>query len=303
MAPSQPTLSGPIMPELPEVETVRLGLAPVVEGARISRVALAREGLRFPFPKDLAARLEGRTIVALGRRAKFLLAELDEGSVLILHLGMSGSLRVVGKGEGPGAFHYPRGRPRAHDHVVITLSNGATIIFNDPRRFGLIDLVARADLAKCKHLRGLGTEPLDPAFDAGALARLLAGRRAPLKAALMDQRLIAGLGNIYVCEALHRARLSPRRAAGTLARRDGTPTARADHLAKSIVAVLGEAIVAGGATLRDHRQANGELGYFQHRLRVYDREGEACPNEGCAGVIRRATQSGRSTFFCPRCQR
>jgi formamidopyrimidine-DNA glycosylase len=289
------------MPELPEVETVRQGLAPAMEGAVIERLEQRRPDLRFPFPEAFAERLTGRRIEGLGRRAKYLLADLDDGAVVIMHLGMSGSFRIeddpATEAETPGDFHHPRGKALAHDHVVFHLSNGKRVIYNDPRRFGFMDLVPRADIATARHLAGLGIEPVGNEFDGKVLHRLFAARKTPLKAALLDQSLVAGLGNIYVCEALHRSGLSPERAAGTL-----TKTA-ADRLAGAIRDVLGAAIAAGGSSLRDHRQANGELGYFQHSFRVYDREGEPCPNLDCSGVIERRVQSGRSTFYCARCQK
>jgi formamidopyrimidine-DNA glycosylase len=293
------------MPELPEVETVRRGLAPALVGARFTRVEQRRPDLRFPFPARFSERLVGRSIEALGRRAKYLIADLDDGSALVMHLGMSGSFRIA---EGtaltePGLFHHERSKDPAHDHVVFHLSNGARIAYNDPRRFGFMELMARADLSEHKLFRDIGLEPLGNSFDSAALAARLAGKNAPLKAALLDQSVVAGLGNIYVCEALHRAHLSPRRTAGALARRDGAPTARADLLVQCIRDVLNEAIEAGGSSLRDHRLTDGSLGYFQHRFRVYDREGEPCPTPGCGGTIQRIVQAGRSTFFCGRCQK
>ena len=292
------------MPELPEVETVRLGLAPVMEGAVIDKVEVRRPDLRSPFPARFGKRLTGRKVVGLGRRAKYLLADLDDGNVLVMHLGMSGSFRIEADGEGKiaGTYYHPRSERRAHDHVVFHLSSGATVVFNDPRRFGLMDLVPRRDLEASKHFRGMGMEPLGNEFDGAALAKLFAGRAAPLKAALMDQRLIAGLGNIYVCEALWRARLSPERAAGSVATKTGKPTPAAERLATAIREVLDAAIAAGGSSLRDHRRTNGELGDFQHAFAVYDREGEPCPRPGCRGIIRRKVQSGRSTFYCAVCQ-
>jgi formamidopyrimidine-DNA glycosylase len=293
------------MPELPEVETVRRGLAPALVGARLERVEQRRGDLRFPFPPDFVAQLTGRTVRALRRRAKYLLADLDDGKTLVMHLGMSGSFRVeIGADEdAPGTFYHARGKDAAHDHVVFHLSNGKRIIYNDPRRFGFMLLVKRDLLANHPLFREIGIEPLSDKFDGAALARLLAGKSAPLKAALLDQRAIAGLGNIYVSEALHRAGLSPRRAAGSIVRKDGTPTERATLLAKAIHDVLEEAIIAGGASLRDHRQTNGDLGYFQHRFRVYDRADAHCPKPGCGGTIKRIVQSGRATFFCGTCQR
>jgi formamidopyrimidine-DNA glycosylase len=287
------------MPELPEVETVRRGLAPVMVGARLDAVEARRPDLRFPLPEGFAARLTGRTVTSLDRRAKYLLADLDDGMVLVMHLGMSGSFRI--EDEAPGRFHHPRSRLAAHDHVVFRL-NGATITYNDPRRFGFMLLVPRAELADHPFFRHLGLEPLGNALSGAAIAAAFRGKSASLKAALLDQRLIAGLGNIYVCEALYRARLSPERAAGTLATKAGKPTARAKLLAETIRHVLTEAVAAGGSSLRDHAQTSGELGYFQHTFRVYDREGAPCPTPGCRGIVRRITQTGRSTFYCPVCQ-
>lgn len=292
------------MPELPEVETVRRGLVPAMEGARFLRVETRRPDLRFPLPERLAERLTGQTVAALSRRAKYLLAEMTSGDVLLMHLGMSGSFRVTqGEEHRPGVFHHPRSQDRAHDHVVFEMSSGATVTFNDPRRFGFMLLLRREELQAHPSVAALGPEPLGNAFGADMLAAACAHRKTSLKAALGDQRVVAGLGNIYVCEALHRAQLSPRRGAATLADRKGRPTARAAALAEAIKAVLRDAIEAGGSSLRDHRRTDGELGYFQHRFRVYDREGEPCPTPGCSGTIRRIVQGGRSTFFCPTCQR
>jgi formamidopyrimidine-DNA glycosylase len=293
------------MPELPEVETVRRGLQPAMEGARIDRLELRRKDLRFPFPADFAARLQGRVISSLGRRAKYLLADLDSGDVLLMHLGMSGSFRVVSDGTQamPGAFHHPRSDERAHDHVVFHMSSGASVIYNDPRRFGFMTIFARKDIEQEPFLKGLGPEPLGNEFDAAMLAAAVAGRKTSLKAALLDQRVVAGLGNIYVCEALFRSQLSPRRLAATLSTKKGAPTDRAGRLVDAIHAVLNQAIKAGGSSLRDHRQTSGELGYFQHSFQVYDREGETCKTDGCEGVVKRFVQNGRSTFWCPQCQR
>jgi formamidopyrimidine-DNA glycosylase len=293
------------MPELPEVETVRRGLAPVMEGARFAHVEARRRDLRWPLPKDFAARLKGQTVTGLGRRAKYLLADLSSGDVLLMHLGMSGSFRVVqGRSEAtPGGYYHERSNAVAHDHVVFEMSNGAVIAFNDPRRFGSMKLVPRTQLDDEPLLRALGPEPLGNAFDAAMLARACRGKKTSLKAALSDQRVVAGLGNIYVCEALHRARLSPKRRASTIASRTGAPNERAERLVEAIKAVLQDAIKAGGSSLRDHKQTNGELGMFQHNFRVYDREGEHCPTPGCSGTIKRMVQTGRSTFFCPVCQR
>jgi len=290
------------MPELPEVETVRRGLAKVLEGAVIERVELKRPDLRFPFPSRFRARLEGRRILALSRRAKYLIAELDDGARLVMHLGMSGSFRISEAGP-IGEPYHPRGRDPAHDHVVLHLSGGARVTYNDPRRFGFMLLLAPGEMERHPLFVGLGPEPLAPELTAATLAPSFAGRRAPLKAALLDQRTIAGLGNIYVCEALHRARLSPSRAAADLVDAAGRPKRELARLISAIKEVLCEAIEAGGSSLRDHRQADGSLGYFQHSFRVYDREGGACPRKGCRGTILRITQSGRSTFYCPVCQK
>jgi formamidopyrimidine-DNA glycosylase len=293
------------MPELPEVETVRRGLVPAMEGVRIARVTAHRGDLRFPLQKDFAARLDGRKVTGLGRRAKYLLADLDSGDVLLMHLGMSGSFRVtLGKnGKTPGTFHYPRSENRTHDHVVFEMGNGAVIAFNDPRRFGYMKIVARANLDDEPFLKALGPEPLGNAFDAAMLAQACAGKKTSLKATLLDQRVVAGLGNIYVCEALFRAHLSPKRQASTLATKAGAPTEHAKKLVEAIRTVLNAAIEAGGSSLRDHRQTSGELGYFQHSFQVYDREGEPCRTRGCRGTVKRFTQNGRSTFWCPSCQK
>jgi formamidopyrimidine-DNA glycosylase len=301
------------MPELPEVETVRRGLQPAMEGAKIVHAEARRKDLRFPFQKDFIARLEGQTVTGLGRRAKYLMVDLSSGDVLLMHLGMSGSFRVVAADSksAPGKFHHPRGEERVHDHVVFHMSSGATVIFNDPRRFGYMKIFARDRIDDEPLLRGLGPEPLGNEFDAAMLAQACANRKTSLKAALLDQRVVAGLGNIYVCEALFRAHLSPRRLAATLATKagqrkgvaGGEPTDHAKRLVSAIHAVLNQAIKAGGSSLRDHRQTTGELGYFQHSFQVYDREGKKCESPGCGGIVRRFTQNGRSTFWCPKCQR
>ncbi len=290
------------MPELPEVETVRRGLAPAMEGAVFDRVEARRPDLRFPLPENFAARLQGRRIAALSRRAKYLLADLDDGEVLVMHLGMSGSFRVESEETAttPGSFYHERGAAGAHDHVVFHLdgpTGQARITYNDPRRFGYMDLIARAALDTHPLFSALGMEPLGNELDGAAIRRLFAGKAAPLKAALLDQRLIAGLGNIYVCEALWQSRLSPLRAAGSLT------NAKAANLSTAIRDVLTRAIEAGGSTLRDHRLADGTLGYFQHSFMVYDREGEPCARPSCRGVTSRIVQSGRSTFHCPLCQK
>jgi formamidopyrimidine-DNA glycosylase len=298
------------MPELPEVETVRRGLQPAMEGAKITRLELRRKDLRFPFQPDFAGRLQGRTVASLGRRAKYLLADLDSGDVLLMHLGMSGSFRVVSDAAAgdennvmPGAFHHPRSDERAHDHVVFHMSSGPSVIYNDPRRFGFMKIFARSEIENEPFLKDIGPEPLGNAFDAAMLAGATAGKKTSLKAALLDQRVVAGLGNIYVCEALFRSHLSPRRLAATLATRKGEPTDHSKRLVTAIHEVLNQAIKAGGSSLRDHRQTDGELGYFQHSFQVYDREGEPCQTDGCSGIVKRFVQNGRSTFWCPKCQR
>ncbi len=283
------------MPELPEVETVRRGLAPTFVGGRIARAEARRPNLRFPLPERFAARLAGQRVGDLRRRAKYLLADLDSGETLVMHLGMSGSFRIE---ETPvGEFYHPRGKAPTHDHVVFEFEGGARVVYNDPRRFGFMDLITTATLDEHPLFAGIGVEPLGPEFDAATLADGLAGSRAPLKAALLDQRRIAGLGNIYVCEALYRAKLSPLREAGSL------KPAETRRLAKAIREVLEAAIEAGGSTLRDHSQVDGALGYFQHSFAVYDREGSVCGHARCGGVIARTVQSGRSTFYCASCQR
>tara|TARA_R110002012_G_scaffold76663_5_gene193555 strand:+ start:17735 stop:18631 length:897 start_codon:yes stop_codon:yes gene_type:complete len=297
------------LPELPEVETVRRGLQPVLEGARIIRVDQRRADLRFAFPADFAARLEGRQITSLGRRAKYLIADLDDGMVLVSHLGMSGSFRIEADGDGtlkPGVFHHERSKDNKHDHVVLHVegpAGKARVIYNDPRRFGYMDLMARTALAEHPWFRSLGVEPTGNSLDAGTLAERLAGKKTPLKAALLDQRIIAGLGNIYVCEAMWRAELSPVRPAGGLVTKTRRPRKQLELLTQSIRDVIDEAIAAGGSSLRDHIRTDGTLGYFQHGFSVYDREGKACPRPGCGDTVRRIVQSGRSTFYCPRCQK
>lgn len=297
------------MPELPEVETVRRGLQPAMEGARFVKVEARRPDLRFPFPDDFVQRLEGQGVESLSRRAKYLVAGLSSGDVLLMHLGMSGSFRVALKPTHtaseitPGDFHYERSEDRAHDHVVFAMSSGAIITFNDPRRFGFMKIVPRTELADHPLMAGLGPEPLGNEFSAEMLARACRGKTTSLKAALLDQRIVAGLGNIYVCEALHGARLSPKRKASTLATASGAPTERAIALVDAIRTVLARAIEAGGSSLRDHRRTDGELGYFQHSFLVYDREGEPCKTPKCKGTVKRFTQGGRSTFWCPTCQK
>jgi formamidopyrimidine-DNA glycosylase len=286
------------MPELPEVETVRGGLAPVLEGQRLARVEARRPDLRFPFPQNFVQQLTGARIVRLERRAKYLLARLDREDTLVMHLGMSGRFEIARPegAERPGQFHYAADPDPKHAHVVFETEAGARVTYYDPRRFGYMALVNTATLGLHPWFAGLGPEPLSDAFDADHLRHAFAGRRQGPKTLLLDQRIVAGLGNIYVCEALHRARISPFKAAGRISR------PRLERLVAAIKAVLGEAIAAGGSTLRDYAQADGALGYFQHRFRVYDREGRPCPNEGCGGVIARRVQAGRSTFHCPVCQ-
>jgi formamidopyrimidine-DNA glycosylase len=275
------------MPELPEVETVRRGLALRMTGRRIVRAELRRPDLRRPFPPMLAERLDGARIGELARRGKYILIELDETGLLLLHLGMSGRITTGGPGDSDAK----------HDHVVLTLDDGTVVRLNDARRFGTLDYLRRGEEAGHPLLAGMGPEPLEPGFDGAYLSRALAGKMTPIKAALLDQRIVAGLGNIYVCEALYRAGLSPRRLAATVT------GGRATRLATAIRDVLAEAIEAGGSSLRDYVQANGELGYFQHRWAVYGREGEPCPGCTCAEGVRRISQSGRSTFFCAKKQR
>jgi len=296
------------MPELPEVETVRRGLQPVMEGARIARVELRRKDLRFPFPDRFAERLAGQTISGLGRRAKYLLLDIAAGPSVICHLGMSGSFRIENDGDAltPGQFYHERSKAAEHDHVVFHLlpNKGAParVVYNDPRRFGFM-LLADEGAGNHPMLAGLGPEPTGNALDGAMLGVLLKDRIAPLKAALLDQRTIAGLGNIYVCEALWRAGLSPTRAAGTVALRGRKASERRDGLALAIRSVIADAIAAGGSSLRDHIRTDGSLGYFQHAFSVYDREGQLCPRPGCGGRIERMVQSGRSTFYCRSCQK
>lgn len=281
------------MPELPEVETVRRGLAPVMEGQVIAQAQVNRPDLRWPFPPLMAERLTGRRVMALRRRSKYILADLDSGETLLIHLGMSG--RMLVSGVMLGGFHLDHPAPQKHDHVVLHMAGGARVTFNDARRFGAMDLV-RTDREDAHWLlAGLGPEPFGNAFHEAYLVERLKGRATPIKAALLDQRIVAGLGNIYVSEVLHRAGIDPRRQAGRIAAH------RVAGLVPIIRDVLAEAIEAGGSSLRDHRQADGELGYFQHAFRVYDREGEPC--QTCATPVRRIVQSGRSSFFCPTCQK
>jgi len=294
------------MPELPEVETVRRGLAPVLEGKRIARVSQRRANLRYPFPANFAERLTGRRILSLTRRAKYILMHIEGGEVLIVHLGMSGRFTIhvpLKAPKKPGVFHYdvPEGAPAAgegkHDHMIFDMEGGTRIVYCDHRRFGFMDLVGEGLLEDNKHLAKLGPEPLGNEFSAATLAENFKGRKTPVKSALLDQATVAGLGNIYVCEALFRSGISPERAAADISRE------RLERLTRVIRDVLSEAIEAGGSTLRDYAQADGELGYFQHRFQVYDREGEVCSKPKCGGRVKRIAQSGRSTFYCPKCQR
>ncbi|MFO1170327.1 MAG: bifunctional DNA-formamidopyrimidine glycosylase/DNA-(apurinic or apyrimidinic site) lyase [Hyphomicrobiaceae bacterium] len=295
------------MPELPEVETVMRGLAQVMEGYKIVRAEQRRADLRFPLPENFATRLMGRRVQHLTRRAKYILAHLDRNEVLAMHLGMTGRFTITPPGTSlvatPGDFTHAAGGDQKHDHVVFHLANGAIVTFNDARRFGYMDLIPSAELDTHKHFAGLGPEPLSNAFNAAALAEAANGRRVDLKSLLLDQRVVAGLGNIYVVEALFRVGLKPSAPAQRLADRRGRPTDKTEALVAAIRAVLGEAIEAGGSTLRDYRNTDGELGYFQKAHQVYDRDGKPCLRPGCGGVIRRTVQAGRSSFHCPRCQR
>lgn len=287
------------MPELPEVETVRRGLAPAMEGQLITRAELRRGDLRWPFPPDMAARLTGARVMQLRRRSKYLLVDLDRGESLIIHLGMSGRMVISGLSAPhvPGQFHFEHPAVEKHDHVIFHMGQGARVTFNDPRRFGAMDLCATGKLDAHQMLASIGPEPLGNGFHADYLARRLAGKKSPIKAALLDQRIVAGLGNIYVCEALFRAGIHPERHAGQIS------AAQIAALTGTIRATLLEAIEAGGSSLRDYRQANGELGYFQHAFRVYGREGAPCVTSGCHETVHRIVQSGRSSFYCPDCQR
>ncbi|MDZ7824647.1 MAG: bifunctional DNA-formamidopyrimidine glycosylase/DNA-(apurinic or apyrimidinic site) lyase [Ahrensia sp.] len=293
------------MPELPEVETVKRGLTPTMEGAELALLELRRKNLRYDFPDDMAAKLKGQRITSLSRRAKYLLIHFANGQVLVCHLGMSGSFRVAD--DSLGNFHHERSKIAAHDHVVFHLikSDGLTakIIYNDPRRFGFMFMGTMQEIAENKHLVNLGIEPTGNALNGEILAQKFASKTTVLKAALLDQSIVAGLGNIYVCEALWRSGLSPKRRAATLVRKNGKPTQRCDLLADNIRQVIAQAIEAGGSSLRDHVQTDGSLGYFQHSFAAYDREGCACQKEGCSGIIKRIVQNGRSTFYCPICQK
>lgn len=294
------------MPELPEVETVRCGLAPVMEGQIIARADIRRPDLRWPFPPRMAERLTGARVLRLRRRSKYILADLSTDETLLVHLGMSGRMLISAPGPGlgtgtgagaPGAFHFTHPTPEKHDHVVFELASGARVTFNDARRFGAMDLMPTAAAGAHPLLAALGPEPLGNLFHADYLAAKLTGRTLPIKSALLDQRIIAGLGNIYVCEVLHRAGIHPQTPVGQIG---------AEAIARIVEAVRGvltEALAAGGSSLRDYRQADGELGYFQHSFKAYGREGAPCPTPGCGGAIARIVQSGRSSFYCPVCQR
>ncbi len=283
------------MPELPEVETVRRGLAPAMEGIVIERAQVNRPDLRWPFPAGMAERLTGQLVERLRRRSKYILADLASGESLLIHLGMSG--RMLVSGDPLGQFVHSHPAPEKHDHVVLHMANGARITFNDPRRFGAMDLMQTARADQHKLLAILGPEPLGNTFNEAHLIAALKGRNTPIKSALLDQRIVAGLGNIYVCEALYRARIHPARKAGRIS------AARIATVVPIIRNVLSEAIEAGGSSLRDFRQADGELGYFQHNFDVYGRENAPCRTPGCGQVIRRIVQSGRSSFYCAECQR
>jgi formamidopyrimidine-DNA glycosylase len=301
------------MPELPEVEIVRRGLLPALEGKAFGSVEQHRPDLRFPLPHDFPARLAGRKVKRLERRGKYLLAHLSGGDVLLMHLGMTGSFTVHPADKPrrqaiPVRVHAPAGGAGGdargtHDHVVFHMRDGASVTYNDPRRFGFMMLIPEGQLDEHRLLHHLGVEPLSDALTPEFLAARARGKRVNLKAFLSDQRIIAGLGNIYVCEALYRAGLSPTRGAATIADKSGKPNDRARALVPAIRAVLEDAIKAGGSTLRDYRNADGELGYFQHSFCVYGRDGKPCPRKGCGGTVKRIVQAGRSTFYCPRCQR
>ena len=290
------------MPELPEVETVMRGLAAILDGQRIADAGARRADIRFPLPQRLAERLRGQRILGFRRRAKYMLMRLDSGESLLIHLGMSGRMVARRIGAPPVPRMGPQGRysdarghnapPDAHEHVWLTTDDGWHVGFVDPRRFGCMDLVATDAEDAHKLLQGLGPEPLDDAFDIATLAKALAGKRTPIKAAILDQKVVAGVGNIYASEALYVARLSPKRLAMTV------QGERAERLADAIKSVLNKAIAAGGSSLRDYVQVTGELGYFSHQWAVYDREGESCPGCDCGRAIRRITQAGRSTFYC-----
>jgi formamidopyrimidine-DNA glycosylase len=294
------------MPELPEVETVRMGLEPVLVGNRFASVEQRRKDLRFPLPVNFAKRLSGRKVEALDRRAKYLLARLDDGEVLVMHLGMTGRFsidRANGVTLEPGRFYDAAPAAPKHEHIVFHMGDGAAVRYADARRFGYMDLIRQSGLDEHALFKGLGIEPLSDHFTSEWLANRFKGKKTSIKAALVDQRLIAGLGNIYASEALYRAKISPLRLARTVATKSGKPTAKTEALVKSIKAVLGEAIKAGGSSLRDYVRADGTLGEFQHSFKVYDRLGKPCLTKDCRGKVRRIVQGGRSTFYCPTCQK
>jgi formamidopyrimidine-DNA glycosylase len=291
------------MPELPEVETVRRGLEPVLVGRAFARVEQRRRDLRVPLPEDFDKRLTGRKVEALDRRAKYLLARLDNGEVLVVHLGMTGRFLIDGAKRALGEFVEDDAPMPKHEHVVFHLGDGTRVRYNDARRFGLMDLVRSEGLDDHALFKGLGIEPLSQAFTPAWLARRLKGKTTSIKAALLDQRLVVGLGNIYVSEALHRAGISPLRKAGSVAARSGKPTKDTKALVAAVKAVLRDAIAAGGSSLRDYAGADGRLGRFQHRFKAYGRVGKRCAKKGCGGTVRRIVQGGRSTFYCPTCQR
>jgi formamidopyrimidine-DNA glycosylase len=295
------------MPELPEVETVRTGLEPLLRGRRFQRVEQRRKDLRFPLPDRFVERLTGCKVLSVDRRAKYLVLPLDSGEVLAMHLGMTGRFTVSAPGGANGKvlgdYTYEHGEDTKHDHVVFTMSGGAVVTYNDARRFGYMTLIEADRLTEHDFFAGLGVEPLGKELTGDFMAAKARGRKLDLKAFLMDQRIVAGLGNIYVCEALFRARLDPFKGVSRLATKSGKPTPHAERLVAEIKAVLRDAIRAGGSTLRDYKQADGSLGSFQKEFGVYGREGEPCSRPGCRGIVRRKTQGGRSTFYCPTCQR
>ena len=283
------------MPELPEVETVLRGLAPVLEGRTIVKAKVNRPDLRWPFPENMAGRISGQKISKLWRRSKYILADLSSGESLLVHLGMSG--RILISGDPLGTFVHDHPAAQKHDHVVFDIDNGARVTFNDPRRFGAMDLLSTDGADHHPLLRDIGPEPLSNAFNETYLIKRLKGKKSAIKSVLLDQKIVAGLGNIYVCEALYRAGISPKRLAGKTAQK------RLAALVPIIRQVLDEAINAGGSSLRDFRQADGELGYFQHSFNVYGREGLPCVTDGCDHVVQRIVQSGRSSFYCKNCQK
>ncbi|HJM19209.1 MAG TPA: bifunctional DNA-formamidopyrimidine glycosylase/DNA-(apurinic or apyrimidinic site) lyase [Candidatus Thalassarchaeaceae archaeon] len=284
------------MPELPEVETVRKGLAKKLLGGKIAHIELRREGLRFPFPKGFKQGLEGRIIEQIDRRAKYLQFRLDGQLTWLVHLGMTGKFTLYSKNEAP--MEYGK-----HDHVIVTMEDGGVAIYTDHRRFGYMDLIATDEEANHRFFANLGCEPLSDDFDARALCKSLLGKKSPIKTALLDQRVVAGLGNIYVCEILFRAGVSPRRVSSSIAGKGTLVTKRAERLVDETKQVLIEAIEAGGSTISDFAAVDGDLGYFAHSFRVYGREGQSCHNSQCPGIVSRISQGGRSTFFCPKCQR